>query len=85
MTHEEIKLKVIEFLTRSMRNKELDEDDNIMELGLAHSLFMIQLILFIEKNFHVEIDDDDLDMEQIQTVRDIVALIERNQHKGVPY
>ncbi|MFP4975529.1 acyl carrier protein [Paenibacillus sp. CN-4] len=83
MTHDEIKQKVIEFLTRSLRNKELGEDENIMELGLVHSLFMIQLIMFIEKNFQVEIDDDDLDMEQIGTVRQIVSLIERNQQTGV--
>lgn len=83
MTRDEIKQKVIEFLTRSLRNKELGEDENIMELGLVHSLFMIQLIMFIEKNFQVEIDDDDLDMEQIGTVRQIVSLIERNQQTGV--
>lgn len=83
MTRDEIKQKVTEFLTRSLRNKELGEDENIMELGLVHSLFMIQLIMFIEKNFQVEIDDDDLDMEQIGTVRQIVSLIERNQQTGV--
>ncbi|WP_025688027.1 acyl carrier protein [Paenibacillus zanthoxyli] len=83
MTRDEIKDKVTEFLTRSMRSKELGENENIMELGLVHSLFMIQLIMFIEKNFHIEIDDEDLDLEQIGTVRDIVSLIERNQQSGV--
>jgi acyl carrier protein len=78
MTHENIKQSVTAFLTRSLRSQELKDDDNIIELGLVHSLFMIQLIMFIEKNFGLELEDEDLDMERIQTVNDIVGLIERN-------
>lgn len=82
MNHEEIKAQVTSFLTRSLRTKELKEDDNILELGLVHSLFMIQLIMFIEKTFHLELEEEDLDMDNIKTVRDLVVLIERYQPTG---
>lgn len=83
MNQAEIKTAVMAFLTRSLRNKDLKDDDNIFELGLVHSLFMIQLIMFIEKNFQLELEDEDLEMEQIQTVNDIVGLIERNRRTEV--
>ncbi|MNW22185.1 acyl carrier protein [compost metagenome] len=47
-----------------------------------HSLFMIQLIMFIEKTFHLELEEEDLDMDNIKTVRDLVVLIERHQPTG---
>lgn len=43
---------------------------------------MIQLIMFIEKTFHLELEEEDLDMDNIKTVRDLVVLIERHQTTG---
>ncbi|PAL54158.1 colibactin biosynthesis aminomalonyl-acyl carrier protein ClbE, partial [Escherichia coli] len=50
---------------------------DIFSLGLVHSLFTVQIILFIEKNFQVELEVSELKTEQIATVNKIVELIQR--------
>jgi acyl carrier protein len=77
-----ISMKIKDYLSRSLRNYEIKQDDNIFELGIVHSLFAIQLILFIEKSFGIELEDEDLDFDRIKTVNDIVQLIEDKNKKG---
>jgi len=76
-----IKSKIKEYLMRSVRNYEIKDDYNIFELGIVHSLFTIQLIMFIEKNFGIELEDEELDIEKIKTVNDMVELIKNNIEK----
>lgn len=51
------------------------DDDNIFELGLVNSLFAVQLVNFIEQEFDVIIDNDDLDIQNFRSVSAISALI----------
>ncbi|WP_294843764.1 colibactin biosynthesis aminomalonyl-acyl carrier protein ClbE [uncultured Gilliamella sp.] len=73
----EMKTAVRQFLARSLRGHTLDDDDNIFSLGLVHSLFTVQIILFIEKVFHVELEVSELQIEQIATVNKIVELVQQ--------
>lgn len=75
----DIKSKIRTYLSRPLRDYELKDDDNIFELGLVSSLFAIQLILFIEKEFDLELEDEELDLEQISTLRDITDLVEQKK------
>lgn len=61
---------------------DIDEADVTMESSLtddleADSLDLVDLVMSFEDEFDVEIPDDAL--EQIKTVGDIVAYIEKNQ------
>ena len=49
------------------------DEDNIFELGLVDSPFAIQLVLFIEEEFGIEMDEDAA--LAIQTVGDAVRFI----------
>lgn len=51
------------------------DDDNIFELGLVNSLFAMQLVNFIEQEFDVTVDNDDLDIQNFKSVSAISALI----------
>lgn len=75
----DIKSKIRTYLSRPLRDYELKDDDNIFELGLVSSLFAIQLILFIEKEFDLELEDEELDLEQISTLKDITDLVEQKK------
>lgn len=72
---ENIKQRIRQFLQRSIRNVDIHNDSVIADLGIVHSLFMVQLVLFIEKEFGIEIDYDELDLANFRTVNDIAALI----------
>lgn len=72
---EEIMDKLLAYVTKSTKSKVIDRTDNIFEKGLVHSLFAIQLILYIEKEFDIELEDEDLDFEKIKSIKDIAELV----------
>ena len=72
----EDKTKIREFLSRFFRNHELKDDEDIFALGFVNSLLAMQLVQFIEKDFGVSIEDDDLDLDNFRSVDRIAALIE---------
>lgn len=72
----EIKNKVREFLGRFVRNYDLQDDDNIFEKKLVNSLFAMQLITYIEKEFNIVISNDEFDQSNFKSVNAIVTLIE---------
>ena len=71
------KVKIKEFLSRFFRQHELRDDEDIFALGFVNSLLAMQLVSFIEKEFAVTVEDDDLDLDNFRTVDNIDALIER--------
>lgn len=72
---DERKTKIKEFLARFFRNHELKDDEDIFALGFVNSLLAMQLVNFVEKEFGVEIDDDDLDLDNFRTINNIDALV----------
>ncbi len=73
VSEKDIKDKIKEYFARFRINEEIGEDQDLYELGLVHSLFTMHLILFIEKEFSIELDDEDLD--SIKTINDIATLV----------
>lgn len=73
----ERKEKIKQFLSRFFRNHELKDDEDIFALGFVNSLLAMQLVQFVEKEFGITIEDEDLDFENFRTVANIDALIAR--------
>jgi methoxymalonate biosynthesis acyl carrier protein len=48
------------FLSEHITSYDLQDDDDFFALGLANSLFAMQLVLFVEQEFDISIDGDDL-------------------------
>ena len=53
----------------------LDDDDDIFELGLVDSLFGLQLVSFVEQEFGMEVDGDDLDIDNFCSIAAINRFI----------
>ncbi|QSX05661.1 acyl carrier protein [Sedimentibacter sp. zth1] len=71
----EVKRKIRMFMKRFFRNEEFTDDDNIFE-NAVNSLFAMQLVLFIENEFDIEVDNDELDLENFSSVNAIVKYVE---------
>jgi acyl carrier protein len=71
------KTKIKEFLSKFFRNHELKDDEDIFALGFVNSLLAMQLVNFVEKEFGITIEDEDLDLDNFRTVDNLDALIER--------
>lgn len=72
---EEIKVKIRAFLSRFFRKHELKDDEDIFALGFVNSLFAMQLVMFLEKEFGIRVDNKDLDLNNFRTIDTITDLI----------
>jgi len=63
-------------LVISNNEKVLKDDDNIFELGFVDSLFALQLVSFIEKEFEIELENNDLDLKNFSSINSIVSFLE---------
>ncbi len=69
--------KVREFFSRFFRTEGLCDTDDIIAGGYVNSLFAIQLVAWLEKEFAITIEDDDLHIANFSTVSAIAQLLER--------
>lgn len=67
------------YIIKSVSVKQLEDDADLFGSGLASSLFAIQLMTFIEKNFSIKVTMDDLDMSNFKTVNAILNFIEKKK------
>ncbi|MEE8522452.1 MAG: phosphopantetheine-binding protein [Thermoanaerobaculia bacterium] len=70
------KSKIRQFVAKFLRGHQLEDGEDFFRLGF-NSLFALQLVQFVEKEFAITIDDDDLDIDNFRTVDAVAALVER--------
>jgi methoxymalonate biosynthesis acyl carrier protein len=71
----DIKNKIKTFISGNFRNYELQDDDDIFSLGFVNSLFAMQLVMFVEKEFRLKVHDDDLLIDNFRTVNAVMDLV----------
>ena len=54
---------------------EFGDEDNIFEMGFVNSLFAMKMVTYIEKEFEIEISNDDLEISNFSSVSRIVNYI----------
>ncbi|NEQ96383.1 MAG: acyl carrier protein [Cyanothece sp. SIO2G6] len=72
----DIKDKIYGLLSEQFKDYQLKDDEDIFATGFVNSMFAMQLVLFIEKEFQLTINDDELDFENFRTVNAMARLIE---------
>jgi methoxymalonate biosynthesis acyl carrier protein len=75
------KVKIQVFLSRFFQTAELKEDEDIFALGFINSLFAMQLVTWVEKEFGIRIEDEDLDVENFNTIGAIADLVARKSRQ----
>jgi acyl carrier protein len=61
------------------RTRSLADEEPLLESGIVDSLGILDLVAFIESEFKVRVDDDDLTPENFNSISRIVAFIEEKQ------
>jgi len=56
---------------------EFTDSDNIFKMGFVNSLFAMKLLSFVEKEFSIIVDNDEIDIENFSSVEKIVNLVNR--------
>jgi methoxymalonate biosynthesis acyl carrier protein len=80
---DDTKVKIKGFLSAFFQTAALKEDDDIFAVGFVDSLFALQLITWVEKEFGIQIKDEDLDMENFNTIEAIANLVLRKSSRAV--
>lgn len=65
------------FVSGHLQSVAFDDDDDLFGDGLVNSLFAMQLVLFLEQEFGLEVTNDDLDMENFRSIAAMSAFVMR--------
>jgi len=73
---------IMENISMNTENLALDDDDNFFEKRIVNSLFAMKLVTFVEENFQVIIENEDLNLENFSTINRLMNLIYKLKKKG---
>ncbi|AFZ28254.1 phosphopantetheine-containing protein (plasmid) [Cylindrospermum stagnale PCC 7417] len=76
----EAKIKIQKFLAQSFGHHEFQEDEDIFSLGFVNSMFAMQLVLFLEKEFQITIENEDLEFENFRSINAMSSFLEKKMH-----
>ena len=77
MTEEEIRTEIRSFLSKQIRNTNIEDGDDLFTSGLVNSMFAMELVSFVEKKFKIVIANKDLNLDNFTTINAITDLIQR--------
>ena len=79
----ELKEKIRQFIEANLvvfeDEAEFTDSDNIFEMGFVNSLFAMKLVSYIEQEFEIEVDNEDLEISNFNSVDRIVGYVENKQ------
>jgi len=82
----EVREKIRHFITANfiISNEEVDvsfeDHENIFALGFVNSMFAMKLLNYIESEFGLRVDNDDININNFRSVDNMVLLV--NKMKG---
>ena len=74
-------IRIKAFLAQVVPDHEVRDDEDIFAAGYVNSLFAMQIMLFIEKEFQITVEDEDMELENFRTVGAMTRLVERKQQQ----
>jgi methoxymalonate biosynthesis acyl carrier protein len=78
MTNVDVARRIQAFLSRSFGGRQFGDQEDIFALGFGNSLFAMQLVTFIEREFGVEIGGEDLRLDNFRNVAAMSGMVCRH-------
>jgi acyl carrier protein len=63
-------------------DNEVSEADSLLEKGVIDSMAMVELISFIERTYHIHIEDEELMPENFDCLASMARFVESKQNGG---
>jgi len=83
MTNDEIKARVREFVSRFFRGHDLQDNEDLFATGYVNSMFAMQLVQFVESDFGLTVESEDLELDNFRSLDAITALVQRKSGAAV--
>lgn len=71
----DVKTRITDYLSRFFPVRELEGDDDIFALGFVNSMFAMQLVAFVEHDFSITVENEDLELDNFRTVNALTAFV----------
>ena len=79
MVDVDVKARVREFLVSSFQHHDFQDDEDIFNLGFVNSLFALQLVSFVEEDFEITVESEDLELDNFRNINAIAILVGRKR------
>lgn len=76
---DEMETKINAYLTRFLPGITLGLDDDIFSFGFVNSMFALQLVTFLERDFEIEIENEDLELDNFRSIGAMRRFVERKR------
>ena len=73
----DVKSAIRTFVGRFFGGHDLADDEDIFAAGYVNSMFAMQLVQFVESEFGIAVESEDLDLDNFRSVGAIAALVDR--------
>jgi acyl carrier protein len=77
------KIKIKEFVSKYIKKTDLSDSDNFFASGRVNSLFAMQLVMFVEKEFNIKIENDDLDLKNFHSINAISEFVKKKSNNVI--
>ncbi len=64
-----------------MNPEELTDSDSLLDKGIIDSTGVLELVGFLEENYHIQIEDEELVPENLDSINNLVKFIQKKQSK----
>ena len=61
------------------RRRVVTDSDNLLESGVIDSLGVLELVTFLQQEFSLQVDDDELKPENFQSIQSIAQFVEQRR------
>jgi methoxymalonate biosynthesis acyl carrier protein len=68
--------RIVAFVTNRFPQAEITDTEDIFSLGYINSLFAMELVMFIEKEFTVTVPNDQLRIDNFRTAKAMTELVD---------
>ena len=77
-----LRSQIRDYLERVTRYPDLRDDQNIFEGGIVNSIFAVELVVFIENQFNITVENDDLDLANFASINALATFVARKTGTG---
>jgi acyl carrier protein len=81
-TNKQLRDYIVENFLFGDTETEFSDSDSFMEKGIIDSTGILEVITYIEENFDIKIEDDELIPENLDSIFNIVNFIDRKVKEG---
>lgn len=77
--HTEIRNFIVENFMMGMNPDELSDSDSLLDKGIIDSTGVLELVGFLEENYEIQVEDEELVPENLDSVNNLAGFIQKKQ------